>query len=185
MINELPSVEQSYATELVRKGIHLCSLAIPLAYYWISREQALSILIPLAPSAAWSAAGISLSILAVSAFSVNLYTMPLDVYEGALAAFDGQADRPDVIVVFDAEDARECPPHLAYVKEGPRNEPSRHPFANRFHIRGGAFRHISVLGRNARPRRRKIVPMRQLHASNRYRIKNPSHFAPPNSLKFP
>ena len=32
-------------------------------------------------------AGISLSILAVSAFSVNLYTMPLDVYEGARAAF--------------------------------------------------------------------------------------------------
>ena len=46
-----------------------------------------AILIPLAPSAAWSAAGISLSILAVSAFSVNLYTMPLDVYEGARAAF--------------------------------------------------------------------------------------------------
>lgn len=46
-----------------------------------------AILIPLAPSAAWSAAGISMSILAVSAFSVNLYTMPLDVYEGARAAF--------------------------------------------------------------------------------------------------
>jgi dolichol kinase len=48
MINELPSVEQSYATELIRKGIHLCSLSIPLVYYWISREQALSILVPLA-----------------------------------------------------------------------------------------------------------------------------------------
>jgi len=46
-----------------------------------------ALLIPLAPSAAWAAAGISLSILAVSAFSVNLYTMPLDVYEGARAAF--------------------------------------------------------------------------------------------------
>jgi len=43
--------------------------------------------IPLAPNAAWACAGISLSILAVSAFSVNLYTMPLDVYEGARAAF--------------------------------------------------------------------------------------------------
>ena len=43
--------------------------------------------IPLAPNAAWASAGISLSILAVSAFSVNLYTMPLDVYEGARAAF--------------------------------------------------------------------------------------------------
>lgn len=45
---ELPSVEQSYTTELVRKSIHLCSLAIPLVYYWISKAQALSILIPLA-----------------------------------------------------------------------------------------------------------------------------------------
>ena len=43
--------------------------------------------IPLAPNAAWASAGISLSILAVSAFSVNLYTMPLDVYDGARAAF--------------------------------------------------------------------------------------------------
>jgi dolichol kinase len=48
MMNELPNVEQSYATELIRKAIHLCSLSIPLVYYWISREQALSILIPLA-----------------------------------------------------------------------------------------------------------------------------------------
>jgi ACS family hexuronate transporter-like MFS transporter len=46
-----------------------------------------ALLIPLAPSALWSAAGISLSILAVSGFSVNLYTMPLDIYEGARAAF--------------------------------------------------------------------------------------------------
>ena len=43
--------------------------------------------IPLAPGAFWSVAAISLSILAVSAFSVNLYTMPLDVFEGARAAF--------------------------------------------------------------------------------------------------
>ena len=48
MMNELPSVEQSYATEVIRKAIHLCSLAIPLVYYWISKTQALSILIPLA-----------------------------------------------------------------------------------------------------------------------------------------
>lgn len=48
MIHELPSVEQSYATELIRKSIHLCSLAIPLVYYWISKAQALSVLIPLA-----------------------------------------------------------------------------------------------------------------------------------------
>jgi len=43
--------------------------------------------IPAAPSAAWAAAGISLSILAVSAFSVNMYTLPLDTFGGASAAF--------------------------------------------------------------------------------------------------
>lgn len=46
-----------------------------------------AIAIPFAPGAAWAVAGISLSILAVSAFSVNLYTMPLDVYEAPRAAF--------------------------------------------------------------------------------------------------
>ena len=43
--------------------------------------------IPLAPSPAWASAGISLSIFAVAAFSVNLYTMPLDAFGGARAAF--------------------------------------------------------------------------------------------------
>jgi len=43
--------------------------------------------VPLAPNAAWASAGISLSIAAVSAFSVNMYTMPLDAFGGARAAF--------------------------------------------------------------------------------------------------
>ena len=43
--------------------------------------------IPAAPSAAWACAGISLSILAVSAFSVNTYTLPLDAFGGSRAAF--------------------------------------------------------------------------------------------------
>lgn len=42
-----PDVEQSYAAELIRKGIHLCSLSIPVIYYFISKEQALAILVPL------------------------------------------------------------------------------------------------------------------------------------------
>jgi len=46
-----------------------------------------AIAIPFASNAAWAMAGISMSILAVSAFSVNLYTMPLDLYEAARAAF--------------------------------------------------------------------------------------------------
>lgn len=43
--------------------------------------------IPLLPSAGWTAAGISLSILGVSAVSVNMYTIPLDLFGGGRAAF--------------------------------------------------------------------------------------------------
>jgi ACS family hexuronate transporter-like MFS transporter len=44
-------------------------------------------LVSLAPTPLWAAAGISLSIFAVSAFSVNMYSLPLDVFGGARAAF--------------------------------------------------------------------------------------------------
>jgi dolichol kinase len=47
-MTEFASVEESYSTELIRKSIHLCSLSIPVVYYFISRESALTILIPLA-----------------------------------------------------------------------------------------------------------------------------------------
>jgi ACS family hexuronate transporter-like MFS transporter len=43
--------------------------------------------LPYAPHAAWSCAGISLSFAAVAAFSVNMYSMPLDAFGGARAAF--------------------------------------------------------------------------------------------------
>ncbi|MGA2270512.1 MAG: MFS transporter [Bryobacteraceae bacterium] len=43
--------------------------------------------IPAASTAAWASAGISLSIFAVAAFSVNMYTLPLDTFGGARAAF--------------------------------------------------------------------------------------------------
>jgi len=39
--------------------------------------------IPAAPTPAWASAGISLSIFAVAAFSVNMYTLPLDAFGGA------------------------------------------------------------------------------------------------------
>ena len=42
---------------------------------------------PWAPAPLWSAAGISLAMFAVAAFSVNLYTLPLDTFGGAHAAF--------------------------------------------------------------------------------------------------
>ena len=47
----------------------------------------LTLAIPWAPSPAWASAGISLSILAVAAFSVNMYTLPLDVFGAAPAGF--------------------------------------------------------------------------------------------------
>ncbi len=43
--------------------------------------------VPFMPTAGWAAAAISLSIFAVSAFSVNMYTLPLDAFGGARAAF--------------------------------------------------------------------------------------------------
>jgi MFS transporter, ACS family, hexuronate transporter len=46
-----------------------------------------TMLIPGLRTAGWAAAGISLSILAVSAISVNVYTIPLDTFGGARAAF--------------------------------------------------------------------------------------------------
>jgi ACS family hexuronate transporter-like MFS transporter len=46
-----------------------------------------TMLIPVLPTAGWAAAGISLSILAASAVSVNMYTIPLDTFGGARAAF--------------------------------------------------------------------------------------------------
>ncbi len=42
-----PSVEESYGTEVIRKGIHLFSLLIPVVYYFIPKSTALAILIPL------------------------------------------------------------------------------------------------------------------------------------------
>lgn len=54
MIRELPNVEQSYGAELARKAIHLCSLSIPIVYYYIPQTTALAILIPLTLIAAGS-----------------------------------------------------------------------------------------------------------------------------------
>jgi dolichol kinase len=46
-MKELPNVEESYAVELARKGIHLLSLSIPIVYYYIEKSTALAILVPL------------------------------------------------------------------------------------------------------------------------------------------
>jgi ACS family hexuronate transporter-like MFS transporter len=44
-------------------------------------------MLPFATEPAWSCAAISLSFAAVAAFSVNMYSMPLDAFGGARAAF--------------------------------------------------------------------------------------------------
>jgi dolichol kinase len=46
-MNGLRSVEESYGTEIIRKGIHLTSLLIPVVYSFVTKETALAILIPL------------------------------------------------------------------------------------------------------------------------------------------
>ena len=63
----------------IRARLRVCLLAaiLSLATAWI----------PFAPTAAWASAGISCSIFAVSAFSVNMYTLPLDAFGGPRAAF--------------------------------------------------------------------------------------------------
>jgi dolichol kinase len=41
------SVDHNYRAEVLRKGIHLASLSIPVIYYFVSRHTALTILVPL------------------------------------------------------------------------------------------------------------------------------------------
>ena len=46
-MTKLPSVEESYSAEVMRKAIHLLSLLIPVVYYFITKSLALSILVPM------------------------------------------------------------------------------------------------------------------------------------------
>lgn len=43
----LPTVEESYHVELIRKAIHFCSLSIPVVYTFVEKSTALLILLPL------------------------------------------------------------------------------------------------------------------------------------------
>ncbi|MDI6767145.1 MAG: SEC59/DGK1/VTE5 family protein [Bacteroidota bacterium] len=45
--NSLPLIEHDYRIEIIRKAIHLCSLSIPIAYYYLPKSIILYILIPL------------------------------------------------------------------------------------------------------------------------------------------
>jgi ACS family hexuronate transporter-like MFS transporter len=46
-----------------------------------------TVALPMAPSPGWASAAISLSIFSVAAFSVNMYSLPLDAFGGGHAAF--------------------------------------------------------------------------------------------------
>ncbi len=48
MINQTQIEDIAYKNEVLRKSIHLCSLSIPIIYYFIPKFTALSILVPLA-----------------------------------------------------------------------------------------------------------------------------------------
>lgn len=45
--NHSPHIEHDYRIEVIRKAIHLCSLSIPIGYYFLPKSIVLSILIPL------------------------------------------------------------------------------------------------------------------------------------------
>jgi ACS family hexuronate transporter-like MFS transporter len=71
---------------LVRRGVNP-----PLARYRVCSVCALvallGMLMPLAPSPMWAAAGISLIMASIAGLSVNLYALPLDTFDAGRAAF--------------------------------------------------------------------------------------------------
>jgi ACS family hexuronate transporter-like MFS transporter len=71
---------------LVKRGV-----AAPAARFRVCLAAAVVSLaaaaLPWAPAPGWASAGISLGIFAVAAFSVNMYTLPLDTFGAAPAAF--------------------------------------------------------------------------------------------------
>lgn len=70
IVSGLPAPAARFRVCLAAAVLSLCMLAIPSA-----------------SSPAWASAGISLSIFAVAAFSVNMYTLPLDIFGAAPAGF--------------------------------------------------------------------------------------------------
>ncbi len=46
MFYTIPNIDQNYKIEFFRKGIHFCSLSIPVIYFFIDKATALTILIP-------------------------------------------------------------------------------------------------------------------------------------------
>jgi MFS transporter, ACS family, hexuronate transporter len=76
----------AFSLRLVQRG-----LTAPRARFrvclWAAVISLSTAAVPLAPTAVFATLGICLSSLAVSAFSVNMYSLPLDVFGGPRAAF--------------------------------------------------------------------------------------------------
>lgn len=70
-------IERGMAPVPARFRVCLAAAAVSLAAFAI----------PSAPTPAWASAGISVSIFAVAAFSVNMYSLPLDAFGTGHAAF--------------------------------------------------------------------------------------------------
>jgi ACS family hexuronate transporter-like MFS transporter len=66
----VPALSARFRVCLLAAGVSLLTFALPYA-----------------TDPAWTCAGISISFAAVAAFSVNMYSMPLDAFGGARAAF--------------------------------------------------------------------------------------------------
>lgn len=75
-----------FSHRAMRRGMEAVA-ARTRACAWSAAAALLTALIPWLPGPAFASAGISLSIFSVAAFSVNMYTMPLDTFVGARAAF--------------------------------------------------------------------------------------------------
>ena len=70
MLNGIPAIGARFRVCLIGAALALATAAVPLA-----------------STPAWTTAGISLSIFAISAFSTNMYSMPLDTFGGERAGF--------------------------------------------------------------------------------------------------
>lgn len=46
MFDEIQNIDKNYKIEYIRKAIHLCSLSIPVFYFFLSKTTTLSVLIP-------------------------------------------------------------------------------------------------------------------------------------------
>jgi len=47
VFENIPNIDKNYKIEYIRKGIHFCSLSIPVLYFLLKKSTALSFLIPL------------------------------------------------------------------------------------------------------------------------------------------